>query len=366
MVKKFLAYCIIAFALVACPQEGRALPQYEGHDFIGLGSPSYNVAQVINALPAHSAIGTFDSTWPGNFGDPYGKVRQILTSGKVDLFRVHLWWSYQHTPATTAVVKKAAARWEALALQFPSVHCYLSPSAEYNYTATQVLLSSWISVLQQVAPHCTPVLSPESGAPVRPGVMIERHGTSVKGAQAVSTDGQDMFDADATHLIAANSSAVYFLAWGARYNLSVAGPFIPANQRTNAPSEAYIQGLQALFGVQTQGTMKYPQLYKTFAEDSGNSDPRSNKPLFIIREKVPFIQILDSHNTVLGKFPFYSSYLNQGWRYYSGSPGGMGKYAWEIGAIAKANTGSDVIKAKAGGQVYNVGSAAFRTPYYQK
>lgn len=360
---RILFYISISCLAVSYPKDSQGTPYY-GHDFLGLGNKHFKVDEIIPTLENNTAIGVFDSTWPDNFGDPYPKVRKLVQTGKIKLVRVQLYWSYQHKPAPPGIIKQAVPRWERLAKEFPNVIFYLSPSCEYDKTTTKAVIQNWVNIIRKSAPTTIPVLSPMDG-PTIPGVLVEKHGDNVVGASALSTDGNNIFDANAAQLVNSNQNATYILGWGMRYNLAEVGNTLKPPYRTAAPDKKYIKMVWSQFGTRIYGGLQRPQLYKVAAEDKVGVDVRANKPLFIIKERVSFIQILDSNNGVMGKFPYYDTYLNQGYRYYSGMPGGMGMYGWEIGELAKQRTGSDVIKIKAGNTVYNVGSAAFRTPYYQ-
>ncbi len=344
-----------------------------GHDALGLGSPYFSVSNLLKAIPNHSIIGFFDSTWKNNFGDPYAKAKKLATSGKVVAIRVQLYWSYQHVIVPLRTLRAALPRWEQFQKDYPHVRVYLSPSCEYQFATGQSKVTKTdvqyrVDLIRKLAPSCAVVLNPLGDAAVVPRCIIERHMDSGKTGvgNIISTDGDNAFDCDFAKLVTDNPQAGAIMVWGMRYNLAQQGTEAMPDKRTAGPSFEYIKGLQALFSPCVRGKLRKPQLYKTFAEDKdGNNDKRANRPLFIIKEKVKFIQILDSNDKVLGKFPYYDTYLDQGHRYYSGSPGGMGLYAWQIAELAVKNTGSDIIKIKAGNTVYVVGSGCFRTPYYQ-
>ena len=199
-----------------------------GHDFLGLGNKNFKAETVIKAIRPGSAIGCFDSVWPGSFGDPYKKVRKVLLSGKVSLLRVQVWWSYQHKPCPLGILKKALPRWKKLQTEFPAVQVYISPSCEYDKSTPKKLVQQWVKAITDAG--LVPVLSPWGG-PTVPGVLVEHHGDKVKGAQAVSLDGQSFADCDAAALIKANPNAVYFLAWKERYNCSAGKENPPAPLR---------------------------------------------------------------------------------------------------------------------------------------
>ena len=195
------------------------------------------------------------------------------------------------------------------------------------------------------------------------GVLVEKHGDKVTGTQCFSTDGQSAVDCDAARLLKVNSTAEYGLLWIPRYNMAVAGFNPLPAQRKNPPSLRDVRMADALFDPCTYGELKGKQLYKLAAEDKGTGDPRANKPLLILKEQAKFVEILASDNSLICKFPYYDTYLDQGHRYYSGS--GPRLYGYEMAELARKKTGSDVIKARVNGKVYLIGSAQFRHGYYQ-
>lgn len=333
-----------------------------GHDFLGLGNPNFSVDACIKGIRKGSAIGVFDSAWPGNFGDPYQKVRKILKSGKVILLRVQIYWSYQHKPCPLSTLKKALPRWAKLQKEFPLVKFYISPSCEYDASTPKKLVSDWIKEIRKY-PGLSPVLSP-MGGPTVPLVPVEKHGDKVRGADAVSLDGQSAADCDFAALLSANALALYFLAWIPLYNCAAAGNTATPPNRKDAPTVKDVKAVDALFDPCTYGDLKKPQLYKLMAEDHADStDPRERKPLLILKKKAPFCEILDSKRGLITKFPYYGTYLDQGHRYYSGS--GARLYGYEIAEIARKNTGSDVITARIGNEEIEIGSAQHRHGYYQ-
>lgn len=335
----------------------------EGHDFLALGNPNFSVQAAISAIRPGAAIGVFDDAWPGSFGNPEPKLRKLLATGKVATLRVQIYWSYSHDPAPLKVVKKALPKWIKLQRDFPNVKVLISPSCEYRSSTPKSLVTAWVQAIK--AAGLEPVLSPMPGAPVVPGVLVEHHGDKVKGAQAVSLDGQSFADADTGRLLAANPKAKYFLAWLLSYNCSASGNNPPPSQRKDCPTEKDIRAADALFAPKVYGNLKPPQLYKVMSEAHVNgTDPREKRPLLILKEKAPFAEILDSNGAAFLKFPYYSTYLDQGHRYYSGS--GLRLYGYEIAELARKRTGSSVVKVKVNKNVYTIGSAEHRQSYYQK
>lgn len=332
-----------------------------GHDFLLLGHARFNVQVCINGVRPGSMGGCFAHTWKESPGDSLPKAKKCLRSAKFIQWRTQGFWSYQHKPAPLSVVVKEAKRWANLQQQ-TGKKIYFSPSCEYDSSTPKKLVEQWVKAIQKVS--LVPVLTP-MGGPVIPGVLVERHGDKVMGARAVSLDGQSFADCDAAKLIKDNPDAEYLLAWKERYNGSAGKNNPPPIQRTEFPSVEYVQGLDALFNPCVYGELKAPQLYKIYAEEAPN-DTRSNRPLLMLKEKAPFVEILDSKNNVLGKFMLYKdSHPHDLERYYSNVPGGMQKYAFQISDLAYLRSGSSIIKARINGKVYVIGTAEHRHDFYQ-
>lgn len=332
-----------------------------GHDWLLLGNKNFKAQDCIDGVRSGGNVmaGWFANSWKESPGDPYPKAKRILQSEKFSCARVQGFWSYQHKPASLAIVKQQVKIWARLQDE-AGKKIYFSPSCEYDKSTPKSLVKQWIATIR--AAGLTPVLTP-MGGPVVPGVLIEKHGDKVTGSQCFSTDGQSAVDCDFAKLIKLNSTAEYGLAWIPRYNCSVAGANPPPAQRVHAPSVRDIRMVDALFDACTYGDLTGKQLYKLAAEDKGTGDPRANKPLLILKEKAEFAAILDSKGGLLCKFPYYDTYLNDGHRYYSGS--GPRLYGYEIAELARKNTGSDVICVRVGTKVYRIGSGQFRHGYYQ-
>lgn len=333
----------------------------KGHDALLIGHPLFKAEVLIQGAEPNSMLGWFEDTWKESPGDPFKKVKKCLSVERFVQGRAQIFWSYAHKPAPLSLVVKALPRLARLQDE-TGKRIYASPSCEYDASTPKKLVEQWVKAIQKIG--LTPVLTP-MGGPVVPGVLIEKHGDKVANAQALSLDGEAFTDCDASRLVKLNSTAEYILGWIPRYNLAVAGSNALPAQRKNPPSVKDVRSVSALFGPCVYGNLKGRQLWKTHAEDKGTGDPRANKPLAIIKEKAKFIEILDSANAPMFKFPYYGTYLDQGHRYYSGSPGGPKLYAYEIGDLARQRTGSDVVKIRVNGKVYTVGSAAFRQGYYQ-
>lgn len=377
---RVLFYFTLVVSSFSCPRDSEAVP-LKGHDVLGLGNPNFTLNSVVNGISDGSAIGVFDSTWPDNFGDPYPKVKSLVESGKVSAVRIHIWWSYQHVGVAQSVLVKALPRWEQLAIDNPSVKIYISPSCEYRADTAGNYVVNWIKAIKQRAPHTIPVLAPMPGAPVVKNILLEHHTDKLPpvGKKILSTDGNSIFDANARKLVNQNGESVMILAWAMRYNLAQSptpekGYFSPVPRlRTADPGVQYIRSIDDLLypPVENISDLRKPELWKTHAEDKvpppgHNTDPRANKPVLIIKQKVGSVLIFDSNGTQIGSLGYFGTYPGNMYRYYSGWAGGSGHYAYEFGRIAKSNTGSPVIFAQTGTRRFKIGAGAFRVPFYQQ
>ena len=310
-------------------------------------------------------IGCFDGAWPNAFGDPRANLRRLIATGNVVAVRVQIWWSYSHIGVPLDLLKKRIPLYEALAKAYPSVKFYISPSCEYQRVSID-LVKRWVHAIRKLAPHCTPVLSPMPGAPTVPGVLIEEHGTksTTRGNQGASWDGNATFDGNAEAWNGANAGE-YRLAWGYRYNMSVAGNEATPNRRTYFPDSPYIQSLDRL--LYPRGELDKPtfagevrpiigqktNIYKTHAEDNG-TDPRRNKPCLIIPTKAPYVDIITPKGDSLGKLAYYDDYLGNRHRYYAGWKDGINLMGYRIEKLSRT------VYFRAGKDIYGPVNPSFR------
>lgn len=344
-----------------------------GHDHLGLGNPHYKVKAAVEAHPKGWALGCFATT----FGNPVPAVRQFLDSGKVPAFRLQAWWSYAHEIAPISFLEKELPRWEGLAKQYPNVKFYISHSCEYSNSNKQQIKKR-VDAVRAICPSCEVVQTPMN-SPVIDGYIVEEHGTKAKvGSNGIaSTDGQALFDIDAEAWVNKNKNSIISFFWGPRYNLAEAHNTIPPKDRVASPDKRYIESLSRLAypkGISPPKTfpwpvieLKKPLLWKTHGEDApGEGDKRANRPLIILPDKTPYVEILTFDGQVLGRLIYFGGFPGNLHRFYSGYKNGIGLYGYEIADKAKAASGYEDVWIKQGKRVYKVGNPTFRVPFYQK
>ena len=204
-----------------------------GIDLLGLGSKYFLATeQVIEIIPSGYAIGAFDTT----FGNVVPKVRQLLLSGKYPFCRIHIVWTDNHKFGPLDPVRKRAAVYEALALEFPKVKIYLSHHCEANEN-DKAQVAKRIAALQRFAPHCVPVNSNIAGV-VLPTLVNEFHDdqNSYKPRYIASmdgcADGAGAWHIDSRGWKRLHNRAELLLYWVPEINGRKAGkPALPRPQR---------------------------------------------------------------------------------------------------------------------------------------
>lgn len=340
-----------------------------GIDALGLAHGKFNVKVITSTVPKDWAIGAFDHP----FGSVSEKIKKLIKAGYTT-FRIQAWWSNQHHIAPIAHTKKQARKWQAIAAKNPHCKFYLSHSCEY-YELSKTEVQKRVNIIKQYAPSCIPVNSVFRGA-TTPDAITEHHGdVRVAEGDIVSTDGINHYDIDADAYRRGNQKAAIQFIWGYRCNLreiSDPGQKVPApKDRTAAPDKKYMASLVRLgFPKGIQGAdIHKPDLYKTHSEDDQEENPvepderRELRPCLISKVKASHADIIASNGEVIGKLARYPD--NKSNRYYSGLPGGIGLYGYEIGEKAMKVSGSEIVSLRVGKTVYKNINPAFREGYFR-
>lgn len=344
-----------------------------GFDYLGMGHKLWPTQKTISLTPSMTALGFFDST----FGDVIPALKKHLQSGKFPIIRVQLWWSDQHVICPIEVVKKRAPVYQDIAEQFPGVKVYISHSCEHN-SKIQAEIKKRMLLIQELAPSCVPVNCPYQGR-IAKFYHNEKHGSKVdlEKPYLVSTDGTNIYDINADKYHAYHWDAEIRFLWGLRYNLrenTKPGQKPPKpKDRTAIPSDNYLKAIirladpegeprEPLFNARP---IKEPLLYKSFAEDSqGQNIPRENRPLLISPIKSKSIDIVTWDKKVIGEFIHDGTFQNLS-RHYSGVPGAIGLYGYEIGIKAKQASGSEWVWFRDKQKYYGPVNPAFRRGYFR-
>lgn len=342
-----------------------------GLDYLGLGSRHWNVAESLKAFPQGWALGVFaDDTFGPNV---IKNTKALLDSGKVGAVRAHMHWSYQHKIAPLDKLKKLLPKWEQLAQQY-HVPFYISHSCEYSENNRAEILKR-VNLVKELAPSCFVVQSPMH-SPVISGYMVEEHGSSAVALPGgiASTDGSNLSDINASAWVKKNSAAALVFGWGIRFNLAKAGDPIPAPERKAFPDANYIK--QVVCNLLPKGEcpahtapgkvipFKKPLLYKVMAEDTG--DKRANRPLVILPEKGASVEICTLSGAIFGRFLYFGGFPPNLHRFYSGVPGAMNLYGWQIAQRCKDISGTEWGYVRQGKKFYGPINFAFREGFYQK
>lgn len=341
-----------------------------GLDFLGLGSKAWPIKATIEAFPQGGALGFFgDDTFGPN---AMKNVRAFIASGKVAAIRNQMHWDYGHKIIPIEKLKKALPAWEKLAKEFPGIRVYLSHSCEYSERSLAEIKKR-VDLIHSLAPSCIPVQTPMR-SPVISGEIVEVHGQQpAKPGQICSTDGEALFNMDAEKWNNASSGGIIRFAWGERCNGAEAHNTLPPPKREAFPDRKYTLSLLRLLepkGIPPTPTfqakpLKKPLLWKTHAEDNPGSSARDNRPLIMLPKKTKDVQLVTFQGEPIGKLVYFAPYPGGLFRFYSGLPGGIGLYGYEIGEKAKAKSGSEFIWIKQGNTFYGPINPAFREGYFQ-
>lgn len=352
-----------------------------GIDLLGMAHVKWNIKATVQALKATDGIniGLFaDETFGPN---AIKNAIKCLDTGKVKAIRAQLNWSGpnpKHQLPPLSKIKKLAPEWEKLAKKYPSVKFYVSPSCEPDSNDTAAI-KAMLELTQQLCPSCTVVYNPMTAKNKIPGYVYELHGDKKMGAgQAISYDGGSpgseggLYNIDAARWVKQNSKTEYAMAWAALCNMQEAHNTKPPKQRTESPSREFILGLIHLFDEPGSAMtpnfpvipLKKPLLYKSFAEDSPGADKRHNRPMILAKQKAPFIELYTYQNQLIGRMPYYGGFGDGLSRYYSGAPGGLGLYGWQIAKKCEALSGSPWGYFQVAGKYYGPIHFTFRGNYF--
>lgn len=353
-------------------------------DLLGIGSPKWDMKSTLNSFPKNFGIGYFGDGWPHAFGNPNKKIESIITRFGCPLVRCHVWWDgrnlvSQHAPAPLDFLTQHVPTCEKLALKFPNTRVYVSPSCEYR-TNSISYIEEMVGIVQRLAPHCTPILTPEGNAPTLPGIAKEFHGNHISAGPGdfASWDGQSCIDGDIVSWKKHNAHAEAQFLWVDLFNMKEAHNTLTPDNRTASPNSKDYQSVIRLSTTigeapvpQFSGIIRpfeKPYLYKVWAEDMPGNNPRDKKPLIIIKSNTKSVDLVDYKGKKLGSFIIYDkpgTYPGGLTRYYSGLPGGMNVYGWQIADKCVTQSGSPWGWFKAGSVYWGPVNFAFRRGFFQ-
>jgi len=346
-----------------------------GLDLLGLAHPKFKVKEVLKAFPQGFALGCFDD--PKTFGDALKRIKLFLDSGKVSALRVHVHWDDAHRIANLNDLKKRLPRYEKLQQQYPNIPVYVSHSCEYRESSAREVQKR-VELVRDLCPSCRVVQSAWQSPTITGVGVIEKHGPGAKcgPGQIASYDGgkkgEGINDIDSEKWVNNNANADICFLWTPLFNLTESEK-VPRPKRTASPTDKYIKAVARLAAPKGSAPahnfakepkpLKKPMLWKSFAEDTPGESKRDNKPLVILKKKTARVDIVTCLGQKIGSLAYYGTYTGGLHRYYSGIPGGVGLYAYEIGEKAKKLSGSEWIYFKQGGEIFGPVCAPFRAGY---
>jgi len=345
-----------------------------GLDLLGLASKKWKVGETLKALPQGIAIGLFADDTFGPLAIP--NTVKLLESGKVNSVRAQLHWDYGHKIVPMDKLRALLPKWESLAKKYPQVKFYLSHSCEYKESSV-VEIKKRTSLVQQLAPSCISVQTPMKSPIIPDGGIVEVHGQQPgKAGQLCSTDGEALFNMDAEKWNNASQYAAIRFAWGERCNGAEAHNTLKPQQRTAFPDAKYLKSLLRLmapkgipptpvFDAAAIVPVKKPLLMKSHAEDNPGDSVRDNRPLLMLKQKTPEVSIVTFDNKVIGKLKYFAPYPPDLYRFYSGLPGAINLYGYEIAEKAAQISGSEWCWVRQGKKYFGPIHFAFRVGYFQ-
>lgn len=294
------------------------------------------------------------------FGDARKTLEAMCRRGTFSEIVVHLApFDRTHTYTVQKYIAQLisdAKFCEALQKKYPNTKLLLSPFCEHNHSASTMI--PVFQSLSKAAPSCLMVNSIWKGA-VIPGIITEIHLQNSRlprkppGEYIISFDGfggkgeGDFTDANIQLIMETYPDARQIRGWDFRANGKYGhNDTHDVQHRIHWPNKEYLQSRLAVMK-QREGSLTYPKdaLYKPCADDHGNAEPtKDNKAMVITKKNAESLNVYDSQghkiDTLRRVRPNFNSKgpLYGYPRYYST------KYAFQIAALARKNTGSSLIK----------------------
>lgn len=348
-----------------------------GGDFLGA---AFYTKQALQASEPGDCFGIMPETFTGKNGAGWKAVEAFGASKKFFEGVVHITpfdGSHKYPVSSLkALLKKNTQRMEVLANKYPNTIWMISLFCEHKHPRS--VMEPLYKELKPLAPSCLFVNSILSGGQEVPGMITEIHIESSKTLPKepsleyiVSFDGfggnkkysGDFPDANIAAILAKYPCARHVRHWNARHNgkYSPTEPNPPApNSRKIWPDTGYLKQHRATL-TPREGKLTWPSnaLLKPVADDHGKGDAKDNKLLVILPRGGSSVDVLDSKGTVIAKLSTMGLPPHtgdpKGPRYYST------KYAYQVGNIAIANTGSRQVRIRAGKDVYPLTDVALRS-----
>lgn len=387
---KALRFLFLVLALSSCVKKKIEVPQelftasapQIGQDYYAIQSKYWNQNGTIKYTKKGIPLGNLHNT----FGVSLDPIRAAVSSVRPNLYRVHIintvcvrnqnCGPYEIGHGYTKASFDAAVRGKKpgiigpfrsqvklycdLFTSFAGTQLLISPALEHDLStaAWRVLADETLNV----CPGVQLVNSPDGPTSVERyrGSWIERHGSSPQSdADIVSLDGADATQIDIDKFLRrarALPRVKIIQLWTAGYNCRVRtwqDPRVRKNCSSGKTLELMshidesLPAAPAFTGKQCKkiSPFKEPDIWKPLAESQVNYDPRSELPVVITKGFRPSksLHILTSAGGLVGVMGYYGTYLNQGWRWYSGYGPGSKLSGYELQSRAQVNSSSPFV-----------------------
>jgi hypothetical protein len=309
------------------------------------------------------------------FGNAGRCIDKLAKSKKFPAIRIHLTWYDNHTapPRDFDAIARSAKQVQDLQNAHPGIQMLLSPVLEHNLT--QENLNLLTSKIRRYAPTVKMFNTPWKGAKPQ-NWITEVHGVTPSIPRApeyfVSFDGAGAVDEDVERWKYQYRTASVLCIWDTRLNGRYDKDERTRANRDTYPDARYMRSLIRLsypitpapkFWAPVSG-LPSGFLIKTHAEDTNGKGERRDKPLAFTKSKLSSVSFVASNGREVCRLSYYGTYEGGRHRYYAGHRDGCNLYGYEIGAKAKALTGSEWVALKVGARLYGPFNPAFRAGFY--
>lgn len=342
---------------------------------LGLANKNWNINATLAAMhPTEPyAIQTFDN-YPNGFGDPRKNLNILCAKRNIVAVEVQLVYTDAHVLIGIPYLKSRLPIWKKWQANHPNVKLYISHTTEH-YEQDKAKLRERMKLIEEAGIIAVNNPEPGKGAILSEWLNETHKPRKMAGTYIASMDGFDtLVKGDVLNWVRTHKGALYNFAWSGLCNLNNgkkgSDRKTPPSKRTAAPSAKHIEMLAfisecppepptPLFEVKPiRGRM----LWKPVRETTGDS--RDNKPCLIHPIKANHFDIVDCRGNLLGILPYYGTYKSEGHRYYSGSPGGIDLWGYEISKKAMASSGSPWVYLRANGKYWGPIEGAHRQGYF--
>lgn len=309
--------------------------------------------QALRALPPDCALGFFAET----FGDAYSLVANELRQGHG--VRLQLLWQDNHVYGRTHIekAKKLIKKYYSLIEEYPD-KLFISPFCEHRLTNIDAIFDE----LAKAGPECMQLVNASiPGGSLSKKYINEVHGEDKRipgGRYFYSYDGTACVDSDIEKMKERHKNAELFFMWtyqcnGVLKERKKNEPKIPIPQRKAWANKDLLKSLWVLHkDKDSSASLPKRHLWKSHAEQTKNQplemEPRACKPVCIMPEKVPYLELMRDGKVIAKSSKAYS-YADGRWRYY------FDKYGWTYG----------VCELLAGGKKLGVVDGGYRQNEYR-